>query len=160
MHPTLLLPSPSVSAHRPLPPHATPLPTHPPTNLPRQAMRHLEIEFADLDSELLRVKAADLLRVTHATVADVSKEDGGAAGAGADPSSPPLPLPWAPGTQTVTLVGVVAQKRKVAKLLQFLTVVPPGSGPPVRVRWHACSDVRPVANCPVQGFMAAGSMSM
>jgi hypothetical protein len=45
-------------------------------------------------------------------------------GATESPPAPGLPLPWPPGSDVVRLVGVVALRRRVAKLLLFATVVP------------------------------------
>eukprot|EP00775_Hariotina_reticulata_P007955 gene7955-8153_t len=45
-----------------------------------------------------------------------------------------LPLPWAPGSSEVELIGVVAQRRRIARLLLFCSLVPevvpplPGDG--------------------------------
>ena len=42
----------------------------------------------------------------------------------AAPFSDPLPLPWTTGSLAVKLSGVVVSRRRVSKLLVFVTIVP------------------------------------
>lgn len=77
----------------------------------------------------------ELLRASAATVADIAKPRG-AAGAADDATATrqqaaaaataALPLPWQPGQQQVELCGVIAHRRKIAKLLMFANLVPLG----------------------------------
>ncbi|KAF8072965.1 EXD3 [Scenedesmus sp. PABB004] len=68
-----------------------------------------------------------------------------------------LPLPWPPGSSEVALVGVVAQRRRLAKLLLFVSLVPegvpplPADGAAVHVRrlWRH-PGAAPAAACEVQ----------
>lgn len=78
----------------------------------------------------------ELLRASAATVADVSKP-GAAAPAGeeaaaqrqrAAAAAAALPMPWQPGQEEVELLGVVAHRRKIAKLLLFANLVPLDTG--------------------------------
>ncbi|KXZ47560.1 hypothetical protein GPECTOR_34g719 [Gonium pectorale] len=76
----------------------------------------------DPDQEL-RVAVPDLLQYSAGAVAPVA--DGPALEpAATQPAGAGLPLPWARGSESVSLVAVVAQRRRIAKLLQFANLVP------------------------------------
>ncbi|KAL4436993.1 hypothetical protein ABPG75_004132 [Micractinium tetrahymenae] len=78
----------------------------------------------------------ELLRASASTVADISKpsEPAGAAAAAAEEAmtaqqqvaaaAAALPLPWRAGQEQVELCGVIAHRRKIAKLLMFANLVP------------------------------------
>ncbi len=76
----------------------------------------------DPDKEI-EVAVPDLLSYAAATVADIAAGPAVAAAAAA-PSGASLPLPWARGSEAVSVVAVVAQRRRIAKLLQFVNLVP------------------------------------
>ncbi|GLC47468.1 hypothetical protein PLESTB_000133800 [Pleodorina starrii] len=79
----------------------------------------------DPDMEL-SVAVPDLLSYANASVASV------AVAAPAPTPSPPtpttptslLPQPWPPGSVSVELVAVIVQRRRIARLLQFVNLVP------------------------------------
>jgi hypothetical protein len=104
------------------------------------------------DAAEIFIAVPELLRAAVATVADISMPATTSSGGGTDPSSnngssqsalaeaaaeqraaavaaaAALPLPWHPGAggeeEEVTLEGVVAHKRKIARLLLFAHLVP------------------------------------
>lgn len=85
------------------------------------------------DAEIF-LEVPELLQASAATVADVSKPGAAAAEAGeaaplrqqAAAAAAALPLPWQPGQEQVELLGVIAHRRKIAKLLLFANLVPLG----------------------------------
>jgi prolyl-tRNA editing enzyme YbaK/EbsC (Cys-tRNA(Pro) deacylase) len=91
-----------------------------------QVAQHSHVVFGDDRQHV--VPAAELLRASAAAVAAVSTA-GGVAGAGPPAEQPRLPLPWAEGAQAATMIGIVAQKRKIARLLVFASLVPVQPGP-------------------------------
>jgi hypothetical protein len=82
-------------------------------------------------TELL-LPVPELLRAAAATVADISSAGGGggdddAAAAAAERAAvaaAALPQPWQAGEEEVVLEGLVAQRRRIARLLLFATLVP------------------------------------
>lgn len=111
-------------------------------------------------TELL-ISVAELLRASGATVADITSSSSGSSGSGSGSgdsaawhsgsgaaapgeeaaATATLPLPWQPGAVDVTLEGVVAHRRKIARLLLFANLVPleaagqAAAAPSPKVRW-------------------------
>ena len=92
------------------------------------------------DKAEVLIAVPELLRATGATVADIavvgsrpsgssgggrpSVPVGSAAGQRAAADAAALPAPWQAGQVDVVLEGVVAQRRKIARLLMFVSLVP------------------------------------
>lgn len=75
------------------------------------------------------ISSIDLLRGSRGSVAAISKYDGKLSDSmGSDTSGNDRGvIPWPPGSNAVSLTGVVVQKRKIAKLLLFCTIIPPST---------------------------------
>lgn len=89
------------------------------------------------DSAEIFIAVPELLRASAATVADISRPTEAAAAAAAQDlrrqeqravAAAALPLPWQAGQELVELEGVVANRRKIARLLLFANLVPLGMG--------------------------------
>jgi prolyl-tRNA editing enzyme YbaK/EbsC (Cys-tRNA(Pro) deacylase) len=85
------------------------------------------LEYVLPTTELLRATNAKVLAVSVAAAAAIAQSKGEEGEAVV--SGPALPVPWVSGAQAVSLTGIIAQKRKIANLLLFLTIVPPSPGP-------------------------------
>ena len=90
-------------------------------------------EYCLPTTELLRAARAVVAHVSTSAVAALTDDDdssssGSSSSIDGDNEGKQaliLPLPWGAGAQAVTLTAIIAQKRKIAGLLVFLTVVPP-----------------------------------
>ena len=97
-----------------------------------------QLEYLLESTELVKASKAQVAAVSvNATEAAAGAEDGRNGGNGANILSnykaTDLPLPWVKGTETVTMTGIVAKKRKIANLLLFLNIVPTSAGALPRV---------------------------
>ena len=109
-----------------------------------------QLEYLLESTELVKASKAQVAAVSvNATEAAAGAEDGRNGGNGANLllgnnggdnynilsnyKATDLPLPWVKGTETVTMTGIVAKKRKIANLLLFLNIVPTSAGALPRV---------------------------
>eukprot|EP00887_Chlorella_sp_A99_P005384 scaffold1.g5384.t1 len=143
-----------------------------PVVLDRSITQH-RLCLIEPDGELVGLQVMDLLRVTGASVADITAADASSesdSGAESDADAglrPPelltigapearrgvdeLPLPWEAGAKVVTLEGLIAQKRKIAKLLLFASLVPApraGSAVPPLLPAQQATYLRRLWRCP------------
>jgi prolyl-tRNA editing enzyme YbaK/EbsC (Cys-tRNA(Pro) deacylase) len=84
------------------------------------------LEYVLLTTELLRAANGKVVSVSLAAAA-AAAATGNAEEGGDQIKATTLPAPWVSGAQAVSLTGIIAQKRKIANLLLFLSIVPPTS---------------------------------